>query len=48
MHAMPKIGHATQRQTTHLFLKLDCEQSLFCCEMKLPRTGKKVGAIDER
>ena len=47
MHAMPKIGHTPQWQTTHLFWKLDCEQSLFCCEIRLARTRKKVGAIDD-
>ena len=45
---MPKIGRAPQWQTTHLFWKLDCEQSLFCCEIRLARTRNKVGAIDER
>ena len=40
---MPKIGHAPQWQTTHLFWKLDCEQSLFCCEIWLARTRKKSG-----
>ena len=40
---MPKIGRAPQWQTTHLFWKLDCEQSLFCCEIRLARTRKKSG-----
>ena len=44
---MPKIGRAPQWQTTHLFWKLDCEQSLFCCEIRLARTRKKVSVIDK-
>lgn len=41
MHTIPKIGHAPQWQTTHLFWKLDYKQSLFCCEIRPARTKSR-------